>query len=239
MSVRAYLYTGGVSHPFAEAAAAIVGLLRHVGFETETSADLESLAPRVAGDAGSLLVVHALRWTMTQHEKYAPEREAWAYSPSAQTRVALQQHLENGGGLLGLHTASICFDDWPQWGRMLGGCWEWNRSWHPPLGRVQLDFGGPSRLTHGLSPCTLQDEAYCNLRVEPASEVFGWVSADDGVTSTGRQAACWSARYGRGRSVYLSPGHDAASLQQAQFGRLIKRSALWAAGNSDEAVEAA
>jgi len=39
----------------------------------------------------------------------------------------ITQDIEGGGGLLALHTAVICFDDWAGWKALLGGQWRWGR----------------------------------------------------------------------------------------------------------------
>lgn len=42
--------------------------------------------------------------------------------------------------------------------------------------------------------------------------------------------AAWAHGYGLGRVVYLSPGHQLASFTVPMYRKLIRRSALWAAG---------
>ena len=56
---------------------------------------------------------------------------------------------------------------------------------------------------------------------------------------SGRQPAVWTHRYGNGRAVYDSLGHDAASLQHPTHRRLLQRAALWASGRPADVVEAA
>jgi type 1 glutamine amidotransferase len=236
---QALIYSGGIGHPFAEAAQALVSILRPAGFSCDVSTDLDQLAEHLADHPAALLVVHALRWTMTQHEKYMPDRARWGMSPSPTARAALRAHLEAGGGLLGLHTASICFDDWPEWGELLGGRWDWAQSRHPPLGAVRVSLAAEHRLARGLPDFSLTDEAYCKLRLAAGTEVFGWVEAADGGGTTGLQPACWTHAHGRGCAVYISVGHDAASLQEPTQRRLLRRSALWATGHSNDVVEAA
>ena len=236
--MQALIYSGGISHPFAEAAQALLTLLQQAGFSGEVSEDMEHLADRLRMNPSALLVVHALRWTMTQHEKYAPDRARWAMSPSAGAREALRAHVAAGGGLLGLHTASICFDDWCEWRQLLGGHWDWTHSRHPPLTQVWVSLAPEHPLARGVADFSLIDEAYCNLRITADADVFGWVEAAEGLGTTGRQPACWTHSYGRGHAVYISVGHDAASLQHPALSRLLRRSALWLAGRPNGIVEA-
>jgi len=61
-----------------------------------------------------LLTINALRWEMVG-EKYDAYRGTEALRLSPESRAAIDAHLARGRALLGLHTATICFSDWPQW----------------------------------------------------------------------------------------------------------------------------
>jgi type 1 glutamine amidotransferase len=237
---RAFILTGGVLHPFEDAAPALAGILQGAGFTPRASVDLDELLGWLREDPAALLVVYALRWSMTQHEKYAPYRARWALSLAPAARAAIAGHVRAGGGLLGVHTASICFDDWPEWREVLGGAWQWGASFHPPLGPVQAHLDRRHCLTRGLPDFSVTDEVYSGLRLAPDIEVAGWAeAAPDATPATGRQPALWTHRFGRGRAVYDSLGHDAASLEHPVHRRLLQRAALWASGRPDHDVEAA
>lgn len=238
--VPALILTGGIFHPFADAAPALGRILAAVGFEPRITTALQEWADWAREAPAALLVPYALRWSMTQHDKYAPYREEWATSVPAGVRRDVAAHVAGGGGLLGIHTASICFDDWPEWGGILGGAWVWGRSHHPPLGAVRatLDRGHP--LAAGLADFELVDESYSALELQPGVEVYGWSEyAGPEPGGAGRQPALWTHRYGSGRAAYDSLGHDAASLEHPVHRRLLQRAALWAAGQPKSAVEAA
>ena len=231
----AVIYTGGISHPFEDAAPALGAILAEVGFVPEVTFGLDRALATIVQRPDALFVVYALRWSMTQHEKYAPDRARWAFSLPGPARAAIAGHVAAGGGLLGVHTASICFDDWPEWGTVLGGRWRWGASHHPMLGPVTaaLDAGHP--LTRGLSDFSVNDEAYSDLDVQPGVRIAATVM---GAGSTRPQAAIWTHHYGRGRAAYDSLGHDSASLNQPLHRRLLQRLALWASGQSFDGVEA-
>jgi type 1 glutamine amidotransferase len=235
VSRPALIYTGGISHPFESAAPALAGILADAGLVPEVTFELDRVLAVLSERPDALLVNYALRWSMTQHEKYAPDRTRWALSIPEVACAAIAGHVRAGGGLLGLHTASICFDDWPAWGEVLGGRWRWGVSHHPALGPVTASLGGEDVLTRGLGDFTVTDEAYSELEVEPSARVVATVT---GVGSTRPQPAVWMHDYGLGRAVYDSLGHDAASLNHPIHRRLIQRAALWAIGESVEIVEA-
>jgi hypothetical protein len=169
---------------------------------------------------------------MTQHEKYAPYRAEWALSVPRQAQRRIAGHVGAGGGLLGVHTASICFDDWPEWGEILGGAWVWGRSHHPPLGRVRAILDGAHPLAAGLGDFEVVDESYADLRLQPGIEVYGWSEAVSG--GVARQPALWTHRYRAGRIVYDSLGHDVESLEHPVHRRLLQRAARWATGQASE-----
>jgi type 1 glutamine amidotransferase len=221
----AVIFSGGIAHPFADASAALGAILEDAGFAPVVSFDLDEVVERVAREPRALLVIYALRWSMTQHAKYLPDRERWSLSLPQAARDAIAGHVAAGGGLFGVHTASICFDDWPQWGDVLGGAWRWGRSHHPPLGPVTASVVADHPLTRGLSDFAVNDEAYSELDIRSGVAVAATVQASGGAP----QPALWSHHFGAGRVVYDSLGHDAASLNEPTHRQIIQRSARWAA----------
>jgi hypothetical protein len=225
-ALEALIYTGGISHPFEESAPILAEVLSEAGFTPRIFWDLEELVLALKSDPSALLVVYALRWGMTQNEKYAPDRAQWALHISDAARQAIQAHVLTGGGLLGLHTASICFDDWSEWASILGGGWQWGTSHHPPLGPVQVTVDRTHPLAQDLTNFVVVDEAYTDLAVAPSAQVIATVTSPGGSP----QPCIWTHGYGAGRVVYDSVGHDGASLSEATHRQLIQRGARWAAG---------
>ncbi len=225
----AILYSGGLNHPSAVILPAWRALLTDAGFSVTASEDLDEVAAALVAAPSALLVVHALRWTMTQHEKYAPDRAQWAMTPSDAARAAIARHVRGGGGLLALHTASICFDTWPEWPQLLGGGWEWGRSFHPPHGRVRATLDDAHGLARGLPAFEVHDEAYTQLAIQPGARVFGWVRSLDDDATPDPAPAMWTWEGAGGRVVYDSLGHDGRSMNEPTHRQLLQRAALWAA----------
>ena len=235
MSVaRNLLLTGGIVHPFDSGASAMSGVLRNHGVESTVTEDIEGGLADLGRDRFDLLTLYALRWSM-KDDKYAPHRARWALTLSSAAREAVVTHVQSGGGLLGVHTASICFDDWPEWRSILGGTWVWGQSGHPPLGPVNVHITEPEHpLTRGLSDFTLIDEVYGDLALEPDVVPLMQATAVNG--SRGTHPMLWERRVGLGRVVYDALGHDAQSIEHPLHARILARCALWALGRPEADV---
>ena len=136
---RAQIYSGGYAHPFAESSAVLAKMLAAQGWTVSIEADLDAALARLVDV--QLFAVNALRWTMVQHEKYVPHRAEHSFTMDDPQLAAIENFVTQGGRLLALHTAVICWDNQPGWRALLGGGWEWDRSWHPPLGPVAVTPG--------------------------------------------------------------------------------------------------
>ena len=98
---------------------------------------VEALPPLLA-DGADLLVVNACRFRMLDERYTDEQRDEWATEATPMVRQAIREHLPAGRPLLGLHAASICFDDWPEWADLLGGAWQWEPSGHGPVAPLTL-----------------------------------------------------------------------------------------------------
>ena len=223
MTRRNLILVGGIFHDFEASAGALTKVLEPLGIESRIEPDLDAGVASLAEQPVDLVTVNALRWPM-MGEKYDPYRGTEAYSPPPATRAALQSHLEKGGALLGLHTASICFSDWPEWGALLGGHWEWGTSWHPQPESVTVTPNSQARLGH-LPAFHVQDELYTDLRVSPSAEVLAHGRSRSIPTP---QPIIWSQKVGQGRVIYDALGHDSASLSNPAHAQWIRASVAWA-----------
>ena len=230
--MRNLIITGGISHPFPDASAALAEILAEQGFRSEITDDVEAGLGELARGGFDLLTVYALRWSMTQHEKYAPHREKWSFSLSHAARATIRDHLARGGGMLGMHTAAICFDDWPEWKDLLGGAWVWGRSSHPPFGPVEIRLDASAHpLLVGLGGFELRDEIYGDMDLVPGLTPLAHGRARGGDW----HPVLWEHRVGAGQVVYDALGHDVASLTHPIHRQIVARSALRAARHAGRA----
>ena len=230
--MRNLVLFGGIFHPFKEASEALCLALEEVGFCSTMTSDFDEAMERLSTEKFELFTIYALRWRMMQHEKYEPFRAEWAMEMTPARKATITQHLRQGGGLLGLHSASICFDDWAEWGDLLGGNWVWGKSHHPPPCPVEVEIvRDRDGIVAGLSNFGLMDELYQQLDIRP--DVTPLMKARLQNDETAHTVA-WAHRVGAGRVVCDLLGHDASSIRNPQHRRFLKRAALWTQNKLDQ-----
>lgn len=231
--MRAVVLSGGLTHDFPTTTACLAELLGEAGLQVEVHTGTGGVERALRSLPGAaLLAVNALRWTMTGPavpNRYRERATAEGASPSQPARDALVAHLAAGGGVLGMHTASICFDDWPGWGETLGGAWVWGASSHPPLGpEIRVTPAAPHPLVDGLDGFTLVDEVYTGLDRQPGVE--GLLTAIPPGTGEPAQPLLWAREHGGGRVVYDALGHHPPSYQVPEHREIVRRAIRWTTG---------
>lgn len=228
--MRAVVLSGGLTHDFPATTGCLAVQLEDAGLAVEVHEQVDAAFAALPGAA--LLVVNALRWTMTgpaTPRRYRELAEREGASPSAPARAALAAHLAVGGGVLGMHTASICFDDWAGWGDTLGGSWVWGRSAHPPLGpRIEVHPAGGHPIVAGVEPFGLVDEVYGGLDLRPG--VTGMLTAVAPGTDGPARPLLWAREHGGGRVVYDALGHHPPSYAVAAHREIVRRAIGWTLG---------
>jgi uncharacterized protein len=226
------LIAGGIYHDFEGSSALLSRRLATLGLRTRTYLDPEeALQALAAAPRCRLLTVNALRFSMVQNDKYEPFRAQWAFQLSDAGRRIIADFVRGGGALLGLHTASICFDGWREWRSILGAQWEWGRSFHPPAGPVQVEaVSAEHPLTRGARPFEVFDEVYHHLQLEPDTQALLRARTPDGEF----QPVMWTHRYGKGRVVYDALGHGPDSVNEPTHALLLERAVSWLLKGDDE-----
>lgn len=208
--IRNLILSGGIYHPFAETSAAVADHLAALEMTSEITGVAEGLR-RMQSEAFDLVTINALAFTMTQADKYAPLRPEFAFDIDESGKQALSDHLDSGRGLLGLHTAAICFDTWPEWGDLLGAGWVWGQSGHPMPGDLTV--------THGAKSFQLWDELYGGLKLHCDTQVL----ATARLTSGGEDQPILTAK---GNAVYFALGHDLSSVTSEDYAEMLRLAAM-------------
>jgi type 1 glutamine amidotransferase len=221
-AARAVVLSGGYAHAFAETSAVVAGFAADAGLAPEIH---ESLGGALAALPGArLLVVNALWWSMRQDQKYAPHRAAFARTLADDELTAMVRHVAAGGGLLALHTATICWDTQPGWVALMGGGWAWGRSHHPPLGPVAVSLTAEGAALSGASDFEVIDEAYHALEPAPDCRILAHAGAGGAP-----QPIAWTRTHGQGRVAVDALGHDVRSLTVPGHAALLRGLIAWAA----------
>ena len=223
--MRNVMLIGGIYHPFEEAAPVLADLLAEHGIDSVITADVDEAVAELK--TADMFTLYALRWRMLNDEKYVPFLREWAFELPESHADAIQGFVEDGGAILGLHTASICFDTWYEFPRLLGGAWRWGETFHPPLGQVDVRTTSAHPATDNLGAFTLRDEIYHPLAIENGSEVLLEGRVPDGDW----QPIAWAHEVGRGRVLYSALAHDKTSLECAQHAQFLKQAAVWLVGD--------
>ncbi|MBA57583.1 MAG: hypothetical protein CMQ40_00275 [Gammaproteobacteria bacterium] len=232
MSYSNLILTGGINHDFHAASQALKTELMKSGINSEIYSDLDEGFFQFRSRRFDLLTVFALRWRMLDHSKYEPYRTEWAYEIEKRDQEAILDHLNRGRGLLGLHTAAICFDTWKEWESILGVKWVWNKTFHPPPQKIRvLSTTQKHQVTQSLTDFEVTDEVYHNLRCIPQTIPLLYTLDGEG---NKKQVLAWAHNELKGRVIYSSIAHDKHSIVSNGHSDFLRESALWCIGDKFE-----
>lgn len=232
---RNLLVSGGVAHDFTVTSQRLGDTLADVGVTSTVVSDPDAAFASLPRRDVDLLTINALRWRMEGVERYADARAEWGLSLSAAARSGVEAHLSAGRPLLAMHTATICFDGWPGWAKIIGGVWNWANSSHPPMDDTPVSIT-VARDTHpivaGIKDFAIIDEIYGFLDTAP--DVVGLLYAEHGGHD---HPLLWARTLpGGARVVYDALGHDWRSYDHATHQQILRRIGLWLQGCPDDVV---
>ncbi len=217
MTRRALLLSGG-NHPFARTTPVVAGLLDDAGYElTVVGHPDDAVAPLAEEVPPDLWVCNTLRFRMLA-PKYDDTRDEYAYTTTAEFRRSADHYVRNGGALLALHAAPICFDDWSGWGDIVGAAWNWERSSHPPLGPMEVRIVSDHPITAGVEDFTLTDEPYRHMDMAGDVEPLA-VSASEGED----HPMLWTRSIDEGAVVTSTLGHGPESFGHPAHQRILRQ----------------
>jgi hypothetical protein len=207
---------------------AMLSLARKTGaFEATVSDDGGMLEPEKLAAFDAILVNNWHGWDPF----LGASRKEFAAAPAgtqaewkareARRRKSLLDFVAGGKGLAGIHAAAVGFNDWPEWGDLLGGRYQALPYFEAPVAVV--DPSHPVTAAFGGAGFRLPDEFY-ELR-EPYSHrkvrlllAVDWPKMKDAPKSTtygkpvrtdGDYGLSWVKAWGRGRVFYCALGHYA------------------------------
>src|SRR5271165_154690 len=144
---------------------------------------------------------------------------------------------DDGKGFIGIHSATITFLSWPEYGKMIGGYYDghpWGE-FDAPL--VVEDVGFPG-MKHLPLRFTLKDEIYQiknfsrdNVRVLLRLDAAGVDLSRKGVHRKDQDfAVIWARDYGKGRVLYNGLGHRPEVWDRPEIQKMWLQMVPWSMG---------
>jgi type 1 glutamine amidotransferase len=130
-----------------------------------------------------------------------------------------------------VHAGSASFPEWADYHRLTLATWKDGQTSHGPIHEFPVRIEGVRHpVTAGLEPFKIKDELWNAPGLDEGAEVLAssYSASDKG--GTGRwEPAVLAGRFGKGRSLTILLGHDAAAMDNPGFRALLLRAVEWAA----------
>ena len=147
----------------------------------------------------------------------ASNLELWMTEAVERAFVA---YVENGGGLLAVHSGTAEYRDMAYLRPLMGGVF----THHPKQCPVTVEPLEDHPLTAGSEPFTLMDEHYFMEMADVGVDPFLTT-----VSEHGEQAGGWTRSEGDGRVCVLTPGHNVEVWLHPSYQALLENGLRWCA----------
>lgn len=146
-------------------------------------------------------------------------------------QVAFEQYIHDGGGFVGIHSASDTEYDWPWYGKLVG-------AWFKDHTKVILATVCREDKTHistnDFPDMWKREDEWYRFRTNPRKNVRVLVTVNDQdlgeVTMNGDHPISWMHEFEGGRSWYTGMGHTKESFLEPEFRKHVLGGILWAMG---------
>lgn len=150
--------------------------------------------------------------------------DCWEKRLSHEQMAGLLCYTASGGKLLIIHNG-ISYQNNPEFAQLVGGKF----IGHPPYQKLNYKIVKDEHpIVKGISDFEMEEELY-TFELDNLCDKEILMTASEGVSTV---PAAWVKTYGKGKVVYLAPGHDRKSFENASFKKLIKNSGLWLLGQA-------
>ncbi|MFZ0593154.1 MAG: ThuA domain-containing protein [Bryobacteraceae bacterium] len=150
---------------------------------------------------------------------------------------------DDGKGFIGVHSATITFTQWPEYGEMIGGYFDehpWG-TFQAPIIVEDPKFPGMSQWPREF---TITDEIYQmkNFSREKCRVIMRLDASKLDLTNRRVHrtdhdfAVAWAKMYGKGRVYYNTLGHVSANWDDPKFQKMYVEAIKWALGLVDADV---
>ena len=216
------ILSGGVAHDFISTSSILADVLSEVGIVSEIHEDFR-VVEEGAIHRFDLLTLNCVRWTCAHTPQWKDE---WGFQLSEKSKTGFLRFLEEGKGLLALHAATICFDDWREYRKILGAWWKWGSSGHAPLQEHRIRVNsGRHPIVQNVGDFNVFDELYTDPKI--TDEVDPLL---EGEWAGKKHPVMWVRNYGKARVCYNALGHGPRAFGNPMVRLLFQRGALWVCG---------
>lgn len=147
--------------------------------------------------------------------------------PSAEAKAGLIKYVKEGGSIVALHFACSAFQEWKDYGDMLGRVWVKGVGGHGPYGEFSVIIKDSKHpVTNGLKDFKTEDELYAKLSGDAEIQVL---ATADSKWSGKTEPIVFVKSYGQGRVLQNVLGHGNDSKQNPAYQQLLRRGVEWAA----------
>ncbi|MFV1967863.1 MAG: ThuA domain-containing protein, partial [Pirellulaceae bacterium] len=163
--------------------------------------------------------------------------DMWEIGFTAQQQKDFVELLNSDIGVVGLHSAIGSHQNWPEWGKILGGHFFREETtihgrkvpasrvdWNPR--RHNVTVSDPNHpITQGLNSFSILGESYKHVDRDPAIHVL--LKTDQALNDP---PVAWVKTYGKSRVFYLQFGASYIVFEHPIYGQLLVRAIRWTSG---------
>lgn len=214
------LLLGGIYHDFEGYREIMTPVFQKNGYQVRATYDFDML---LEAELQQVDVV-VLNTCLGGPRKNGP----WAADLNAAQTAALVAWVQAGGGLLGLHAASVIGEGGQRLRRLLGGYFVE----HPPEAEFTvMPMYRTHPITRGVEAFTVQDELFVNAY--EADIAIHMVAQHRRVC----HPLVWTRREGAGRVAYIGIGHSEKVWTLPAYQQLVTQALAWLSTSLEPAAE--
>jgi len=216
--VNALILEHSGTHDFKAISLKLVEILSGMSVRTNIMS-IEGYADHDAEDFDLLLV--NIGSTAQAATSQIDVRQVESWRTRALDRIL--QHIHSGGSCLILHIAILAFESDARWKSLVGGSWNWGKSFHQPIGPAVISPTNDP-IVRDVLAFSVVDEIYECLSMGPGVHVLATAP------ERGDAPMVWVREIDGSRLAYSALGHTPESYEAEGFRVLIRTILSWLCG---------
>jgi len=140
---------------------------------------------------------------------------------SERALTSIDDFVSNGGGILGVHSATAAFQKHSHYFEIMGGRF----ISHGPIEPFEVKPIPDSEIFDGMPAFTVKDELYIH-------ELQPGITPHFTTKHKGKEVPMvWTYHYGQGRVFYAVPGHRTETMRNETYQRVLQHGLEWVCGD--------